>query len=91
MRKACVGRKAGTNVVLSKSSTLTKALAPAREEGPQVLHVNQRGERENMTFDLNPSGLTLHGTIQKAEGQEEALLLLDQIKREKGVWWMPWQ
>ena len=21
----------------------------------------------------------------------EALLLLDQIKREKGVWWMPWQ
>jgi hypothetical protein len=19
------------------------------------------------------------------------LLLLDQIKREKGVWWMPWQ
>ncbi len=22
---------------------------------------------------------------------EEACLLLDQIKREKGVWWMPWQ
>ena len=21
----------------------------------------------------------------------EACLLLDQIKREKGVWWMPWQ
>ncbi len=21
----------------------------------------------------------------------EALLLLGQIKREKGVWWMPWQ
>jgi len=20
-----------------------------------------------------------------------ALLFLDQIKREKGVWWMPWQ
>jgi len=22
---------------------------------------------------------------------QKALLLLDQIKREKGVWWMPWQ
>jgi hypothetical protein len=22
---------------------------------------------------------------------EEACLLLDQIKRDKGVWWMPWQ
>ena len=21
----------------------------------------------------------------------QALLFLDQIKREKGVWWMPWQ
>ncbi|SPJ26519.1 hypothetical protein PAA8504_04387 [Palleronia abyssalis] len=24
-------------------------------------------------------------------GAEEVSLLLDQIKREKGVWWMPWQ
>ena len=23
--------------------------------------------------------------------REQASLLLDQIKREKGVWWMPWQ
>ena len=23
--------------------------------------------------------------------QAKACLLLDQIKREKGVWWMPWQ
>jgi hypothetical protein len=22
---------------------------------------------------------------------QAALLFLDQIKREKGVWWMPWQ
>ncbi len=22
---------------------------------------------------------------------EEALLFLDRVKREKGVWWMPWQ
>ena len=24
-------------------------------------------------------------------GPEEEVLLLDWIKREKGVWWMPWQ
>ncbi len=24
-------------------------------------------------------------------GAEKACLFLDQIKREKGVWWMPWQ
>ena len=29
--------------------------------------------------------------VQKGEGAEGAWLLLDQIKREKGVWWMPWQ
>tara|TARA_R110002020_G_scaffold75709_1_gene192417 strand:- start:172 stop:396 length:225 start_codon:yes stop_codon:yes gene_type:complete len=50
-----------------------------------VLHVNQRGGRESMTFDLKPRG------TQKARGQEKACLFLDQIKREKGVWWMPWQ
>ncbi|GAA6150575.1 hypothetical protein NBRC116586_36390 [Pseudooceanicola nitratireducens] len=26
-----------------------------------------------------------------SSGIEQACLLLDQIKREKGVWWMPWQ
>ena len=29
--------------------------------------------------------------ITKGGPTEEALLFLDQIKREKGVWWMPWQ
>ena len=29
---------------------------------------------------------------RKRDGRvEPALLFLDQIKREKGVWWMPWQ
>jgi len=26
-----------------------------------------------------------------APAMERALLFPDQIKREKGVWWMPWQ
>lgn len=26
-----------------------------------------------------------------AQGRQRSCLLLDQIKREKGVWWMPWQ
>jgi hypothetical protein len=28
---------------------------------------------------------------QKESLRKQALLFLDQIKREKGVWWMPWQ
>ena len=39
---------------------------------------------KSTTFDLKPPNT-------KGGGQEEALLLLDRIKREKGVWWMPWQ
>ena len=38
------------------------------------------------------------GDAQKKRSSSEAvthskraMLLLDQIKREKGVWWMPWQ
>jgi hypothetical protein len=30
-------------------------------------------------------------TGRQGEWAEPALLFLDQIKREKGVWWMPWQ
>ena len=30
-------------------------------------------------------------TNQPAACGARALLFLDQIKREKGVWWMPWQ
>jgi len=38
-----------------------------------------------MTSDpLGPSGRSCKET-------QKTLLLLDQIKREKGVWWMPWQ
>ena len=37
------------------------------------------------------------GTVEEmhsssaSDSAKEACLLLDQIKREKGVWWMPWQ
>ncbi len=30
-------------------------------------------------------------TNQLGRWQTKACLFLDQIKREKGVWWMPWQ
>jgi len=36
-----------------------------------------------------PSGVALAGLLGPAP--ERALLFLDQIKREKGVWWMPRQ
>ena len=40
------------------------------------------------------NGLSLcssKGTGRQGGQVEPALLFLDQIKREKGVWWMPWQ
>ena len=40
--------------------------------------------RECTTSDLKPPDT-------KGGGQADALRLLDRIKREKGVWWMPWQ
>ena len=39
-----------------------------------------------MTFDKGPPLSTKGG-----RAVEKAWLFLDQIKREKGVWWMPWQ
>lgn len=36
-----------------------------------------------------PTVLPVKGPCEPAGYQ--TLLLLDQIKREKGVWWMPWQ
>ena len=48
--------------------------------------VNQRPACQFcMHFDLKAA------FSQKGVAIEEALLFLDQIKREKGVWWMPWQ
>ena len=36
-------------------------------------------------------GLTKGPLLASSELYQRALLFLDQIKREKGVWWMPWQ
>jgi hypothetical protein len=35
--------------------------------------------------------LTKGPLLANAELYQRTLLFLDQIKREKGVWWMPWQ
>ena len=36
-------------------------------------------------------GLTKGPLLASNRLYQRALLFLDQIKREKGVWWMPWQ
>ena len=77
--------RADHDVILSKSSTLTKHGLTLHAGGtPRT----RAGRRESTTFDLKPPSEQSH---TKGGGQEEALLLLDRIKREKGVWWMPWQ
>jgi hypothetical protein len=44
------------------------------------------GERDSMLL------VRINGSLSSFfPSAEEACLLLDQIKREKGVWWMPWQ
>jgi hypothetical protein len=45
----------------------------------------KEGERESMLL------INARPVHKRRSGAEEACLLLDQIKREKGVWWMPWQ
>ena len=71
------------NLFCSKSSTLT-GIEVILFEQCQLL--NQRLTLQCMHFDL-----VLLDFLQEGEDTEEALLFLDQIKREKGVWWMPWQ
>ena len=72
-------------MTLSKSSTLTKCVCPAwdrrkcpfRLEGAGNVHAFDRKRR-----------------VRAAKGRAlgtQVLLLPDQIKRDKGVWWMPWQ
>ena len=67
----------------SKSSTLTS----------RTRKVIRRWE----SIQLLTCGLLLqttgpvHETGRQEDQAEPALLFLDQIKREKGVWWMPWQ
>jgi hypothetical protein len=73
-------------MTLSKSSTLTKCATPAwdlrkcpfRMEGAGNVHAFDR---------KRPS----RATKGRGAGDFQVFLLPDQIKRDKGVWWMPWQ
>ena len=38
-----------------------------------------------------PAAMRVTAEGWNAKGHPAILLFLDQIKREKGVWWMPWQ
>ena len=66
----------GPTAALSKSSTLTKVLSSERAG---IVCMRCGSERDAGT--------------QKAASPEgcKVFLLPDQIKRDKGVWWMPWQ
>ena len=76
----------GPTAALSKSSTLTKCATPAwdlrkcpfRMEGAGNVHA----------FDRKRSGA---GSKRPRPEGRQVLLLPDQIRRDKGVWWMPWQ
>ncbi len=48
---------------------------------------NRRGAGQ-MTSDRKPRGWV---GDPKGSPRKRARLLLDRIKREKGVWWMPWR
>ena len=63
-------------------------LSGSRKAGPakrivQVKYTNQNKALKRTSSELWESKHLL------TSGR--ALLFLDQIKREKGVWWMPWQ
>jgi hypothetical protein len=47
------------------------------EGGPRVKDFRPGGQGTGWGFEPTP--------------HKRACLLLDRIKREKGVWWMPWQ
>ena len=56
-----------------------------RKIAKRSFHTNQVEGRESMLL------IYASPETKGRRGAEEASLLLDQIKREKGVWWMPWQ
>ena len=71
--------------ICSKSSTLTNAWINPPCDGASRTRTRHG---KSTTFDLKPPSETSHA---KGGGQGKASLSLDRIKREKGVWWMPWQ
>ena len=62
---------------LSKSDTLTSPWVRLRVGNVQAFDRKRREGRKRPRFD--------------GWNEPPALLFPDQIKREKGVWWMPWQ
>ena len=48
-----------------------------------------RTRREKYAFDTGIMATVSYQLLLSRKAQ--VLLVLDQIKREKGVWWMPWQ
>lgn len=70
--------------VLSKSSTLTRAVARLRNK----FSITDMIESGIVCFLVQNKGAV---SYQLPHRGMKHCLFLDQIKREKGVWWMPWQ
>ena len=58
-------------------------------QGPMVLP--DHGAGNCMTSDQGCAARRGGGVCRAAKGRHGACPSLDRIKREKGVWWMPWQ
>lgn len=67
--------------MLSKSSTLTKMRRLRSMQRDEPVQVTRKDDGQKCSLRV----------VYMLLIRTEALLLLDQIKREKGVWWMPWQ
>ena len=76
-KEATVVQVKYTNQVRSRDRTNS----PRKSEGGKNVRLLIRTETER----------TNQPAMMVAAGLLKACLLLDQIKREKGVWWMPWQ
>ena len=81
VRRASRARPA--SMILSKSSTLTKLLS---RTGRAACSGGNAGAG-NVMLLVQIKGELLPASLLR----QPACLFLDQIKREKGVWWMPWQ
>jgi hypothetical protein len=80
---------------LSKSSTTNQMflVLPLRSRSVAVAHQTGAGKSTSFWFRLwnrghkRPCSLLQAGVAIRSA----VWLFLDQIKRDKGVWWMPWQ
>ena len=77
-----------TNQVQVRTGLSHKVLPrePRGRAGKSMLLINASPETQKAGVAQETTALVVQRKLS-----EQACLFLDQIKREKGVWWMPWQ